>query len=53
MFYNCNNLKYINLTNINISSVENMSYLFYEDYSLESIDLSNLQIPKVKDMIVL
>ena len=41
MFYECNSLTNIDLSNFNTQNVTNMSYMFYECSSLTNIDLSN------------
>ena len=48
MFSGCTNLKYVNFTTNNLSSIEDISNLFYNCKSLESIDLSNRDFSKVK-----
>ena len=50
MFYYCNNIKSLDLTNFNTSSVTNMKYMFYHCESLVSIDLSCFDTSKVKYM---
>ena len=47
MFLNCENLININLTNINTSSVYNMSSMFESCSLLQSIDLSNFDTSQV------
>ena len=46
MFYNCNSLLSIDLSNFNTQNVTNMDSMFYKCNSLSSIDLSIL-IPKM------
>ena len=41
MFYECNSLKNIDLSNFNTQNVINMSRMFYGCKSLTNIDLSN------------
>ena len=50
MFYNCNSLKSINLSNFNTSSVTNMEYMFNNCNSLKSINLSNFNTSSVTNM---
>ena len=51
MFYNCFNLKKINLSDkFNASSVISMYRMFYNCISLESLDLSNFNTLSVKNM---
>jgi len=40
-FYNCYNLKNINLSSLNTENVTNMSFLFYNCQNLENINLSS------------
>ena len=48
MFYNCKNL-YCDLSNWNVSNVEDMSYMFYGCKLFES-DLSNWDVSKVMNI---
>ena len=48
-FYFCSSLKSVTLPK-NLSSVEEMEYMFSECTSLVSIDLSNIDLPKVTNM---
>ena len=41
LFYNCQQLKEIDLSNFKTSSVTTMEYLFFECSSLEKVDLSS------------
>lgn len=41
MFRKCSNLKYLDLSNQDLSKVTNMPYVFSECYSLSYVDLSN------------
>ena len=50
MFYGCNSLESIILSNSDISKVESMELIFYGCSSLQSIDLSNLIATKLNDM---
>ena len=50
MFYGCNNLETLDLSNVNTSIVENMAYMFAECYNLTSLNLSNFNTSTVKDM---
>ena len=50
MFYFCNHLTNIDLSNLNTENVNNMSYMFYNCSSLTKIDLSNFNTEKVTDM---
>ena len=49
MFKNCHNLKWIyGFNNINLSNIENMSYLFYECSSLEYLKFENSNTNNLK-----
>ena len=50
MFYECCNLKSIDLTNLNTSKVTNMTWMFYGCNALETLDLTNLNTSKVTSM---
>ena len=50
MFYDCNNLKYIDISCIDTSNVEDMSGLFRNCSLLEEIDFGNINTSKVKNM---
>ena len=41
MFSDCSSLKSLDLSNINIYNIKDMSYMFSECFSLTSFDLSN------------
>ena len=47
---NLSELEYIDTTKIDISKVENMSYLFFANRKIKSLDLSNWDTSKVKKM---
>lgn len=50
MFYNCINLKNLDLSNFDTSNVINMNAMFSECNNLVSLDLSNFDTSKVTDM---
>ena len=50
MFYKCNSIKCINLSNFDTSNVTNMKGMFYNCKNLTSIDLSNFDTSKVEHM---
>ena len=50
MFYYCNLLTNLNLSNFNTKNVTNMSYMFNECNSLKTLILSNFNTKKVIDM---
>ena len=50
MFYDCNNLKSVNLS-FDTQNVENMKGLFQNCYNLKKLDLSSFKTDKVKKMI--
>ena len=51
MFMSCENLKSINLKNLNTSNVTDMSQMFYKDNSLEGeLDVSSLNVSKVNTL---
>ena len=50
MFYGCNSLKSIDLSNFDTSQVIYMGYIFYGCTKLEFIDLSNFDTSQVTDM---
>ena len=50
MFYQCESLVNINLSNFNISNVANMGCIFYGCKSLTYINLSNFNTQNVSDM---
>ena len=47
MFYNCQSLKEVDLTNLDTSRVQMMSQMFAFCYSLETLDLSNMDTSRV------
>ena len=49
MFYNCQNLKNIDLSKINSENLEKVEYMFYQNLELDSIDLSEIESSKVTD----
>jgi surface protein len=50
MFWGCNSLKTINLSNFNTQSVKNMSWLFCECNSLIAVDLSKFRTQNVTNI---
>ena len=50
MFYGCNSLTNIDLSNFNTQNVTNMSYIFYGCNSLKNINLSNFNTQNVTNM---
>ena len=50
MFYYCNGLQELNVSNFNTSNVASMKYMFYSCNQLKSLDLSNFNTSKVTDM---
>ena len=50
MFYNCNSLSSLDLSNFNTQNVTYMGFMFYGCNSLSSIDLSNFNTQNVTDM---
>ncbi len=50
MFYGCNSLTNIDLSNFNTQNVTDMSYIFSECSCLTNIDLSNFNTQNVTDM---
>ena len=50
MFYECNSLPRIDLSNFNTQNITNMSYMFYNCNSLKTIDLSNFNAQNVTNM---
>ena len=51
MFYGCENLIELDLTNWNPISLENMSYMFYNCSNLKIIkNIENWQLPNIKDV---
>lgn len=50
MFYECNSLTSVDLTNFNTENVQSMANMFYNCYSLKQINISNFDTRKVKNM---
>ena len=50
MFYNCNNLTSLDLSNFNTDKVTNMRSMFWGCNNLTSLDVSNFDTSKVTDM---
>jgi surface protein len=50
MFYGCESLTSLDLSNFNTTKVENMSWMFCGCKSLTSLDLSNFNTAKVEDI---
>ena len=50
MFYDCNSLSSLDLSNFNTQNVTNMGGMFYNCKSLTSLDLSNFNTQNVKNM---
>ena len=50
MFYDCDSLRNLNLSNFNTQNVTNMSYMFYDCKSLINLNLSNFNTQNVSDM---
>ena len=50
MFYGCQNLTSLNLSNFNTEDVQDMREMFYGCKSLTSLDLSNFKTEKVQSM---
>lgn len=50
MFYNCQSLKNIDLSNINLLNIENMNYMFYQCLELNSVNLSEIDSSNVNDV---
>ena len=51
MFYNCEALETLDLSNFNTGNVTNMSWMFYNCYALETLELGdNFDTSNVKDM---
>ena len=51
MFYECNKLTNINLSNFNTNNVTNMFCMFYGCSSLTNLNLSNFNTNNVTDML--
>lgn len=50
MFFGCENLKFLNVQNLDTSHVENMEYMFGNCTSLTNLDVSNFDTSKVTNM---
>ena len=50
MFYYCDNLKILDLSNFNTESVKNMSNMFSESSNLTSLNIYNFNTKNVEDM---
>ena len=50
MFYDCNRLKEIELSNFNIINVEDFSYSFYKSRFATSLDISNFDAKNRNNM---
>ena len=50
MFYECNKLSSLDLSNFNTANVTNMEEMFYSCQNLSSLDLSNFNTANVTDM---
>ena len=50
MFFNCYNLKELDLTSFDTSNVENMNSMFYCCFNLEKINLLSFNTLKVQNM---
>ena len=50
MFYECNKLSSLDLSNFNTANVTNMKEMFYSCQNLSSLDLSNFNTANVTDM---
>ena len=53
MFFDCNKLTSLNLSNFNTNNVNNMSYMFCDCSSLTSLNLSNFNTNNVNNMILM
>jgi surface protein len=49
MFYECNNLSFIDINKFNLSLVNNMSYMFFNCHSL-SLDISKFKTKKINNV---
>lgn len=49
MFYYCNGLRSLDVSNFNTSNVDNMRYMFYSCSNLISLNLSNFDTARVTD----
>jgi len=50
LFYNCDTLKYLDLSNFFSNNIINMSYMFYNCSSLTTLNLSNFNTNNVNNM---
>ena len=50
MFYGCNALENLNLSNFNTNNVKDMNYMFYGCFSLKKLAISNFNFNNVKIM---
>lgn len=50
MFYYCNGLQELNISNFNTDNITSMKYMFYSCNQLKNLDLSNFNTSKVTDM---
>ena len=50
MFYYCNGLRSLNVSNFNTSNITNMRYMFYACSNIINLNLSNFDTLKVTDM---
>ena len=50
MFYGCNSLTSLDVSNFNTSNATNMNHMFRSCKSLKSLDISNFNTSKVSDM---
>lgn len=50
MFYNCENLKYVDVTKLDTTKVRSMGFMFYGCESLSELDLSNFNTENVISM---
>lgn len=51
MFFDCNSLENIDLSNFDTSNVTSMNGMFVKCYALKELDLSNFNTSKVTDML--
>ena len=50
MFYNCQSLKYLDLSALDTSETLNMDYAFYNCTSLEKLEISQFETRNAKDI---
>ena len=50
MFYNCRNLKEINLSKFKVDKVQNVSWMFCKCLSLGYLNIANFNSKKIKDL---